>query len=780
MAPSRLLELTSMEPRLMPAAVLKYTDVDGDLVTIRTSKGTGEQLASIVQLVPIGQGMQLRTIFLNADQQFAGTDLSITAKKGSNGGDGLVNVGYIDAEGSNGGVKVDLGTVLVGGDLGEIDAGDGVSATPALKSLTVRSLGTFGTTTGAPTLQSDIDGRVGRLTVNGDIRNAFFKVRDTNGENGLIGRATIGGSIIGGSTASSGSIQVQDGLDRVSIGGDLVGGDEVLAGSIVSYGSLGGVRVGGSVIGGSANQTGVLAASLGDLKQLTIGGDLRGGSGAGSGAIAARSFGDVSIAGSVMGGSGGDSGEIFSTGAIGKIRIAKDIRGGSGVNSGYVDCGKAIASIAVGGSVFGGSASDTGMVYSWEGIGRLRIGHDLRGGAGANYSGTILTYGPVPLASIGGSVLGGTATMSGAISCQQSSGSITVGEDVLGGDGTFSGSITSQSALSKLTIHGSLVAGLGGASGRVGGNGATGSVVIDGDVRGGNAIWTGQVFSGDSLDSLRIGGSLLGGTGQMSGAISVTGSLGSATIGGDIRGGDAHGIVVADSGTVQARRVGRLAIGGSIVAGRAFDGGTLFRSGSLHANDDLGTILVHGNLHGNATNEVLITARGSAHPAKGQDVAIQSLTVDGSVEYSSILAGYSSGEFGQNADAQIGSVAVGGSWTASSVNAGLTIPFVGFGTGYETKLAGGATDSPDTHSLIGSLLIAGPVLGVVGSQQVFGFGAEEIGAARITGRSLPLSSGGFNDTFGSQEVIPVGLSTSFFTTDGFAVHVFECADSFPV
>ena len=65
--------------------------------------------------------------------------------------DGHVNVGFIQAALAQPDILqftrgIDLGTVSIDGDLGKIVAGD-IFATPAIRSLQVRSLGALGTTT---------------------------------------------------------------------------------------------------------------------------------------------------------------------------------------------------------------------------------------------------------------------------------------------------------------------------------------------------------------------------------------------------------------------------------------------------------------------------------------------------------------------------------------------------------------------------------------------------------------------------------------------------------
>ena len=79
---------------------------------------------------------ELRIRLLSDDgTEFDLANLATTVTKKGPLGDGLVHVGRIDATGH------DLGTVSVTGDLGQIDAGSGTDGTPAVKSLTVRSMG---------------------------------------------------------------------------------------------------------------------------------------------------------------------------------------------------------------------------------------------------------------------------------------------------------------------------------------------------------------------------------------------------------------------------------------------------------------------------------------------------------------------------------------------------------------------------------------------------------------------------------------------------------------
>src|SRR5262249_31751202 len=142
-----VLGVEALESRLAPAATFvnattaTFTDVDGDLATIRITQPlfTAANVNSV--LLFDASGTQLRQVDLtNLNPAQTGLGVSVTARPTAGVGDGFVNVGQIIGGG------LDLGNVLVRGDLGRIIAGDAFTATPGLRSLTVQSLGRFGTT----------------------------------------------------------------------------------------------------------------------------------------------------------------------------------------------------------------------------------------------------------------------------------------------------------------------------------------------------------------------------------------------------------------------------------------------------------------------------------------------------------------------------------------------------------------------------------------------------------------------------------------------------------
>ena len=211
-----------------------FPDTDGDLVTVKVTKG------ALAQRDFTFSGGILQKLNLADDgDEFAGTSLTVTVKKAGLG-DGKFNLGAIDAHG------LDLGTVTLPGDLGQIDAGDTKFKTPAILALTVGSLGVIAGTQPVGTinpLQSDLVGTLGKLTVKGDVRGA---VNVTGGTGANIGLVSIGGFLDG------------------SAGG-------VFAGLIRAGGNIGAVTVKGRVIGG-ADFSGIIAG--GKLGLVTLGADL--------------------------------------------------------------------------------------------------------------------------------------------------------------------------------------------------------------------------------------------------------------------------------------------------------------------------------------------------------------------------------------------------------------------------------------------------------------------------------------------------------------------------
>jgi hypothetical protein len=374
-----------LESRIAPASVFHYTDVDGDKVTITSTSSVGDLGDPGVVNVTAGQ---LEVLNLS-NASFDHANIAFTVLKVA-GGNGLAHVGAI-----NGGAN-DFGSILVKGDLGQIDAGSNTHGSPAIRSLNVRSMGRLGLDTqgGVGNLESDIFGALGSLKVTGDVKDAFINV--FGHITATIGSVTIGGSLIGGSGSNSGEIFSFGNMGPVKIRHDVQGGSGLDSGFISSGGTLASMAIGGSLIGGSGDESGEIFNSAG-MGPVKIGHDVHGGSGAGSGFITTvGNLVSVTIGGSLNGGSGVTSGVIFSNGNMGLVKIGHNFTGASISGSASVDgsggiiSSGRIASVIVGGSIISGIDDSSGsltrstLISAGNDLGSLAVAHNIVGNVTAN------------------------------------------------------------------------------------------------------------------------------------------------------------------------------------------------------------------------------------------------------------------------------------------------------------------------------------------------------------------------------------------------------------
>ncbi|MHA3770754.1 beta strand repeat-containing protein [Verrucomicrobiota bacterium sgz303538] len=773
-----------LEPRIAPAAVFvnaktaRYIDIDGDVVTVLFSKAilNNANVDDVLLLAPSGLGDQLQTIDLTTALAASpqDTDVSFSIAKAASG-DGLANVGYINATGT------DLGVVKLKGDLGRIDAGDSNTSTAAVKLLQARSMGLYGLATQAAggNLVSSIHGPLGGLKVVADVVGANIAVSGSPiTPDGTIGFVQIGGSLIGGSDSFSGRIFSTGKMGPVKILGNLIGGTGSNSGMLDSFDTIAAVTIGGSVIGGTGFGSGTLVSSS-NIGAVSIGGNLAGGSGDSSGRIFGRvSLAGITIGGSLLGGSGTSSGSIFSVGDIGPVKIAHDMKGGSGNESGKIDAGGKLGNVTIGGSLLGGSGNqDTftdgnvvthyGQIFSIGDMGTIRVGHDVQGSAG-NLSAAIETNGTLEGVDIGGSLIGGSATLTGVLFSSRDMGVVKIGHDFLGGTGISAGVINANGNLAGVTIGGSFVGGSSNTAGYIVSVGDIGFVKIKHDLLGGTGDNTGEISSGGHLTSLSIGGSLVGGPNEQTGFVFATGGIDSVKIGGDLRGGNIDSATTSNlfgSGAIESfQRIGSVFIGGSIITGAdTASSADLVNNASIRSGHDIGSLVVKGSLIGNVGpggDSFVIISASTSNGAGPADLAIGSINIGGRVEYAQIFAGYETDLSPKNADAQIGSVKVGGDWAASSIVAGAVnfgaddapggtganADNVDFGNLHDAKITGGI-DAANRTSKIGSITIAGQAFGspVSNLANNFGFVAEAIGAVKIDGSALTLNAGTGND-----------------------------------
>jgi hypothetical protein len=381
-----------LETRIAPAS-LTLTDFDGDKVVITVSKGSLELGTNVIAF-----GNSITLIDLS-DSAFANANLKIVATRGKDSGDGFVNVGQI-----NGGTN-DLGKVSVDGDLGAIDCGDGAAGSPAIKSLTVQSLGSFGL--GAADFISTFMGAVPKIVIKGDLVGAQIFIPDTADTDDL-GSLTVGGSIVGGDQMDSGLVKVMSGnIGTLRVGHDIVGGFGEDSGDIFVGGGIQHLVLGGDLRAqpAEAGNKSAFINTNSDIGTVKIRGSIVGSNTVNSGSILAASIGSATINGGVYGGNGPASGTISTITSIGSIQIHGDLRGGFGPGSGGIRVQSGpLKSLTIGGDIAGGPNPESGRV-SAQTIGSIKVA---------------------------GSVQSGFSPRSGWISADQSIGTISIGRDLTG------------------------------------------------------------------------------------------------------------------------------------------------------------------------------------------------------------------------------------------------------------------------------------------------------------------------------------------------------------
>lgn len=346
-----------------------YTDSDGDLVKVKTSAGTFSSSQFTWLTSADGSRRELRSFNGGSLLSFEGADLSFKVKGTTPGGDGRVNIGGIFTG------TLNLGTVTVAGNLEALATGAGATDKFAIISLDVLSVGSLATDAYADYSILLINGKVGTVTIAGDLSNASFTAAGVD-------VTTIGGSIIGGVAESSG---------------------------LVNIGSAKSFTVGGSVIGGAGKLSGVLAIG-GRPSTVKIGGSiLGGGDGLQSGFLSlVNSVGSVKLKGAVTGGFGEESGRV-SAFIVDKLVIDGGITGGFRQKSGTVDLNNGAAPVfLVGGSITGNSGKDSGVLSLGTVQTNLTLAGSIVGGQGDGSGGlVVITAGQVDLlGSILGSILG--------------------------------------------------------------------------------------------------------------------------------------------------------------------------------------------------------------------------------------------------------------------------------------------------------------------------------------------------------------------------------------
>jgi len=324
-----------LESRIAPAAVFHYTDQDGDRVTVKTSKGTNADLASIcgvsnghLNVINFAQNSTIAT-------EFAGTDVKIT-----DGGHNRVDVGVIVAYGGTAQTNIALGNVSVTGTLGSITVGTGSGT--ALTSLTVKGLN------GNPsTYASHVYGSVDTISVSGAIDGKIIVDDD-------IGTLKAG-KILGRSLTNTGYVAA-DNITTLNVKNGIIGGSGTSTGQLIVSNEITTAKI-GQLIGGNGDYSARLQAKT--IGTLTVKGDIKGGLGTASAEIytPSGSFQEIKVKGSVLGGPGTQSARIIQTGssaADGSVFIGGSLIAGGGNGSASVNLQGSLDALTINGKMDGG------------------------------------------------------------------------------------------------------------------------------------------------------------------------------------------------------------------------------------------------------------------------------------------------------------------------------------------------------------------------------------------------------------------------------------------
>jgi hypothetical protein len=332
-----------------------FTELDGDLITVSVTQGS--LMNATFQLLQPGSSDGARFSLLDLDAGSAGGNLTITATPTDAGGDGLVQLGFLDASG------MDLGKVTIDGNLESVTIGDGTATTLAVKAFNAQGLGR-----GALPAQdsgrryvAQFDDPVGKITIRGDVNAADVQLVSAK-------ELRVGGSLLGGQRGGEGSIDASGSIGTLAIGRDIRGGNDLGTGFIEVDGAIANLSIGGSAIGGARPGSGFISVAEG-IGSLTIGRDLRD--------FQVSTMGDIDrarIGGSLLDTEMLGDVRLEARGSLGKVKIGGDILGSEdapAIVSGVGDLqagpdSVALASLKVQGSVM--HAAILGGVFQGKGL----------------------------------------------------------------------------------------------------------------------------------------------------------------------------------------------------------------------------------------------------------------------------------------------------------------------------------------------------------------------------------------------------------------------------
>ena len=669
----------------LDAQTVRYVDEDGDLATVHISKGslTFSGTAPVLTFGtanPIGGRVLQKIDFTNSPLFFNDSD----AGNGTQHMDLFVTAdaqpGFSASGGKSNG-QVDVGFIQAGipqGDLFQI-----------FNNIDFRDI--------------TIEGDLGKIIVGDQVTDRAVQNLNIL-SHGARGTAT---------GAPDNNSLFLAGIANVVVGGDWNGLLQSVGGDL---GDIENLVIKGALRGGSATGSGQIFFT-GTLINATIG-SIIGGTGATSGAIfgnftndstvgSGSSIGTVRVLGDIVGGFGANSGKILApnidTVIVGSKNAPGNLIGGAGTESGVIQAGTTLGKVIIKGNVIGGAERNTGEIFGGDSLGSVRVTGSMRGGAGDD----------------SGSVVSG-----GAIA------SVTVLGNIDGGAGLRSGAVHAAAALTTFQLGSDVPAATGG------------------NLHGGAGVGSGAIQVGTDFGSGVVFGNVVGGSGNNSGGFNVSGMLTNLEIKKNLEGGSSSpsgtsggATTVSGTGFITASRIGTLLIDGDLKSGTN-NGTSLAGSGTVRAAGDIASLVIGGNIVGNATTRVVIAAGGAAEAAKNQTIG--GLVVKGGTAFADILGGYggvsAANPLGDqtNADAQMGTIKFNGAVFATNVVAGIDAGVDGrFGTDDDEVISGlGVTDDTTVQSTIARLIVKGAV---TPNTDTFGVVAQIITAAKIGTTSVVLN-----------------------------------------
>jgi len=637
--------LEPLEERIAPAGMVSFTDVDGDVVTVKASKGTNEDLASGLTLADLGDGHSALVSIDLTNGVFEGTNLSVEVKH-MRGGDGLVDVGNVIAQGNA------LGTVRIQGTLGAISAGHDDDSGVGLKSLSVDEMKLLDSDLYGISPGVTIHGRLEQMAVARDMIGVEMGVLGGlpgDGGPGGIGSLSVGGSFSAAMFVDStiGSITVKGDMEAFYLGAG--GGADEFGNTRTGIGSI---TIGGS-LGSATTEFGARIETDGGLKNLSVGGDIYGldlgvGGGVNDQGLMTGGIGTITVGGSFRQFDTSAVSNIHTTGGLGSLAVKGDVAGvafdiGGNISEQHVVTG-GIGSITVGGSFLTsfGSAVD---IASQAQLGKMSVGGDIRG----------LRMNVVGMVDENGVAAGGI-------------GSIAVKGSIIANDETDDINIQAYGGLQSLSVGGSVVCVDNFNSLIV--TGRLGTVQIAHDFALSPSVFA--RIDADSLGSLTVGGAW----GGVLAVYDFTKTSESISIGGNLTGR----LLPEDTKTIS--------IGGGVSLAEVFDAGsTSIESGAV------GRLTVGGSIAGTAESGVAFVIEG----------ALGSLDIKGNVQDFGVNVG------GVDVDGDVKSISVGGSAVGFSAVAGGDLGSLTIGKSASGLLvaAGGSADETGVHGGIGSISIRG-------------------------------------------------------------------------